>query len=38
LTLAFLDIVWLGTPVWMWLAFVAIVATLLALDLGVLHK
>jgi tellurite resistance protein TerC len=35
---AFLDIVWLGTPVWMWLAFVAIVATLLALDLGVLHK
>ena len=36
--MAFLDIVWLGTPVWMWLAFVAIVATLLALDLGVLHK
>ena len=36
--MAFLDIAWLGTPVWMWLAFVAIVATLLALDLGVLHK
>jgi tellurite resistance protein TerC len=28
----------LGQPVWMWLAFLAIVATLLALDLGVLHK
>ena len=36
--MAFLEIIWLGTPVWMWLAFVAIVATLLALDLGVLHK
>jgi tellurite resistance protein TerC len=30
--------IWLGTPIWMWLAFVAIVVTLLALDLGVLHK
>ncbi|MBP6778033.1 MAG: TerC family protein [Piscinibacter sp.] len=28
----------LGTPVWIWLAFVAIVASLLAFDLGVLHK
>lgn len=29
---------WLGKPLWMWLGFMAIVATLLALDLGVLHR
>jgi tellurite resistance protein TerC len=29
---------WLGTPVWIWLAFMAIVITLLTLDLGVLHR
>jgi len=29
---------WLGKPLWMWLAFLGIVATLLALDLGVLHR
>jgi len=34
----FLDYIWLGKPLWMWLAFIAIVVTLLALDLGVLHK
>jgi tellurite resistance protein TerC len=34
----FLDLLWLGKPAWMWLAFLAIVATLLALDLGVLHR
>lgn len=28
----------LGTPAWMWLAFLGIVALLLAFDLGVLHK
>jgi tellurite resistance protein TerC len=28
----------LGTPVWTWLAFLGIVAALLAFDLGVLHK
>ena len=28
----------LGTPAWTWLAFIAIVASLLAFDLGVLHK
>jgi tellurite resistance protein TerC len=28
----------LGTPAWTWLAFVAVVASLLAFDLGVLHK
>jgi tellurite resistance protein TerC len=29
---------WLTKPVWMWLVFLGIVATLLVLDLGVLHK
>ena len=29
---------WLGKPAWMWLGFFAIVAALLALDLGVLHR
>ncbi|WP_407530697.1 TerC family protein [Methylobacterium oryzisoli] len=35
---AFLFALWLGKPLWMWLAFVAIVLTLLVLDLGVLHR
>ncbi|HEY0112649.1 MAG TPA: TerC family protein [Allosphingosinicella sp.] len=34
----FLHQLWLGTPLWMWLSFFALVATLLALDLGVLHR
>jgi tellurite resistance protein TerC len=34
----FIDFLWLGKPVWMWLAFIGIVIALLALDLGVLHK
>lgn len=29
---------WLGQPAWMWLVFMGVVAGLLALDLGVLHK
>ena len=29
---------WLGTPVWFWLSFVALVAALTAFDLGILHK
>jgi len=29
---------WLGTPVWFWLAFAAIVILLTAFDLGVLHR
>jgi len=29
---------WLGMPVWVWLAFVAAVLAILAFDLGVLHK
>jgi tellurite resistance protein TerC len=36
--LAFLYADWLGKPAWMWLGFLGIVATLLILDLGVLHK
>ena len=28
----------LGTPVWMWAGFIAVVLALLAFDLGVLHK
>ncbi|MFM7027388.1 MAG: TerC family protein [Chakrabartia sp.] len=34
----FLMMDWLGTPVWFWMAFLAIVAALTAFDLGVLHK
>jgi len=34
----FLTLLWLGKPVWMWLAFMGLVAVLLALDLGVLHR
>jgi len=34
----FLFLDWLGKPLWMWLAFLGIVATLLTLDLGVLHR
>ena len=34
----FLTWLWLGKPLWMWLAFIAIVVVLLALDLGVLHR
>jgi tellurite resistance protein TerC len=34
----FLMMDWLGTPVWFWLSFIGIVATLTAFDLGFLHK
>jgi tellurite resistance protein TerC len=34
----FLTVDWLGTPVWFWLAFAALVAALTAFDLGILHK
>jgi tellurite resistance protein TerC len=33
-----LTALFLGQPLWMWLSFVAIVAVLLAFDLGVLHR
>ncbi|MBZ6075847.1 TerC family protein [Microvirga puerhi] len=29
---------WLGTPLWLWLAFLSIVVSLLVLDLGVFHR
>lgn len=29
---------WLGMPVWIWLAFVAAVIAIMAIDLGLLHK
>lgn len=34
----FFNIIWLGTPVWFWLAFLLLVAALTAFDLGILHK
>lgn len=34
----FLSYDFLGKPAWMWLSFIGIVITLMALDLGVLHK
>ncbi len=34
----FLNTSFLGQATWLWLSFIAIVVTLLALDLGVLHK
>ena len=34
----FLFNIMLGQPLWMWLAFMGVVALLLALDLGVLHR
>jgi tellurite resistance protein TerC len=34
----FLITLWLGTPVWLWLLFLTLVAGLLLFDLGVLHK
>jgi tellurite resistance protein TerC len=36
--LAALTADFLGKPAWVWLAFVGIVAALLAFDLGALHK
>jgi tellurite resistance protein TerC len=34
----FLFVEWLSKPLWMWLAFLAIVIALLVFDLGILHK
>lgn len=34
----FLYVEWLGKPIWMWLGFHALVAALLAFDLGLLHR
>jgi tellurite resistance protein TerC len=38
LGMEFLFLLFLGKPIWMWLAFLAIVIALMAFDLGVLHK
>ena len=35
---AFLSADWLGKPVWLWALFLALVAALLAFDLGVLNR
>jgi tellurite resistance protein TerC len=29
---------WLGKPLWMWCAFLALVMVLLVIDLGVVHR
>jgi tellurite resistance protein TerC len=34
----FFTSLWLGMPVWIWLAFIATVLAILAFDLGVMHK
>lgn len=34
----FLTLMFLGTPVWFWLAFIGLVVALTAFDLGLLHK
>jgi tellurite resistance protein TerC len=34
----FLLALWLGKPLWMWLLFLALVLTLLVVDLGILHR
>lgn len=34
----FLAAEWIGKPIWMWMAFLAVVGALLAFDLGVLNK
>ena len=34
----FVDALWLGKPLWMWLAFLGVVVALLSLDLGLFHR
>ncbi|WP_137939782.1 TerC family protein [Chitinivorax sp. B] len=36
--MAFIEVIWLGKPLWMWLMFLAIVMALLVFDLWLLHK
>ena len=36
--MAFLDVLWLGMPVWVWLVFIGAVLAILTFDLGVLHR
>ncbi|HEV7321309.1 MAG TPA: TerC family protein [Ensifer sp.] len=35
---SFMSVVWLGTPLWMWASFFALVIAILSFDLGILHK
>lgn len=35
---AWIAVEWIGKPLWMWAGFLGIVATLLAFDLGILHR
>lgn len=36
--MVFLSMLWLGMPIWVWLAFLLTVLAILVFDLGVLHK
>ncbi|HEY0957162.1 MAG TPA: TerC family protein [Roseateles sp.] len=36
--MTFLNMLWLGMPLWIWLSFMATVLAILAFDLGVMHK
>ncbi|YBV94545.1 TerC family protein (plasmid) [Phyllobacteriaceae bacterium JZ32] len=38
MNLSFLFLEWLGTPLWMWSSFFALVLAILSFDLGILHK
>ncbi|MGO8097890.1 TerC family protein [Rhizobium leguminosarum] len=38
MNLSFLFVEWLGTPLWMWSSFFALVIAILSFDLGILHK
>lgn len=33
-----MSVVWLGTPLWLWASFFALVIAILSFDLGILHK
>ncbi|HEV7308079.1 MAG TPA: TerC family protein [Ensifer sp.] len=35
---SFMSDVWLGTPLWLWASFFALVIAILSFDLGILHK
>nr|WP_077963410.1 TerC family protein [Ensifer adhaerens] len=35
---SFMSVVWLGTPLWLWASFFALVIAILSFDLGILHK
>ena len=36
--MVWLDVLWLGMPIWIWFVFIGVVIALLVFDLGVLHK